>query len=118
MVVTPFVPFCNPAASSATALNLRLPLTRKSGGTSSDPSASNGGMVVTCGSNRLLKLLQQLGKELGIRGQVALEQHMACGIGSCFCCVRSFRKLDSGELEYRKVCQAGPVFDLQEAVSW
>jgi dihydroorotate dehydrogenase electron transfer subunit len=81
-------------------------------------AARGTGLLVTCGSNRLLKLLQRLGQELGIPGQVALEQHMACGIGSCFSCVRTFRMAATGELEYRKVCQAGPVFDLQEAVSW
>lgn len=70
----------------------------------------------TCGSNRLLLLLQRLGQELGIPGQVALEQQMACGLGMCFCCVREFRV--KGAVVHRRVCWDGPVFDLQEAVSW
>ncbi len=70
----------------------------------------------TCGSNRLLLLLQRLGREFGIPGQVALEQQMACGLGMCFCCVREFR-VDGG-IAHRRVCWDGPVFDLQEAVSW
>ena len=41
--------------------------------------------IATCGSSRLLRLVQRLGRELGIAGQVALEQPMACGIGMCFC---------------------------------
>jgi len=70
----------------------------------------------TCGSNRLMLLLQRLGHEHGIPGQVALEQQMACGLGMCFCCVREFRV--EGAVIHRRVCWEGPVFDLQEAVSW
>ena len=70
----------------------------------------------TCGSNRLLLLLQRLGREFAIPGQVALEQQMACGLGMCFCCVREFRVGDA--VAHRRVCWDGPVFDLQEAISW
>ena len=72
---------------------------------------------VTCGSNRLLHLLQRLAREYGIAGEVALEQHMGCGIGMCFACVREFRTPE-GKITYRRVCWEGPVFGLQEAVSW
>lgn len=76
-------------------------------------------LLATCGSNRLLILLQQLAKTFGIPGQTALEQHMGCALGACFACVRPFRK-PGGEtqLTYRRVCCDGPVFDLQETVSW
>lgn len=70
----------------------------------------------TCGSNRLLLLMQRLGRELGIPGQVALEQQMACGLGMCFCCVRDFRAGDA--IEHRRVCWDGPVFPLQEPLAW
>ena len=70
----------------------------------------------TCGSNRLMLLMKRLGAEHGIPGQVALEQQMACGLGMCFCCVRSFDV--AGEVVHRRVCCEGPVFDLQEALSW
>ncbi|WP_046863640.1 dihydroorotate dehydrogenase electron transfer subunit [Microvirga massiliensis] len=70
----------------------------------------------TCGSNRLMLLMQRLGRELGIPGQVAMEQQMACGLGMCFCCVRTFK---SGNATVsRRVCWEGPVFDLQEPLSW
>ena len=71
----------------------------------------------TCGSNRLFLLLQRLGNELGIPGEVALEQQMACGLGMCFCCVRDFHAAGGG-IEHRRVCWDGPVFDLQEPLSW
>ncbi|MGH7001525.1 MAG: hypothetical protein ACREEA_08475, partial [Stellaceae bacterium] len=73
--------------------------------------------LFTCGSNRLLLLLQRLGKELDIPGQAALEQQMACALGMCFCCVRDFHAA-AGGVEHRRVCWEGPVFDLQEPLSW
>lgn len=76
-----------------------------------------GDFLVTCGSNRLLQMLQRVGRELGVAGEVALEQHMGCGNGMCFACVREFRTAQGG-VTYRRVCWEGPVFDLQEAISW
>ena len=70
----------------------------------------------TCGSNRLLQLMKRLGSAHGIPGQVAMEQVMACGLGPCYVCVRTFEV--NGEKVLRRVCIEGPVFDLQEAVGW
>lgn len=70
----------------------------------------------TCGSNRLMVLLQGLGREFGIGGEVAMEQRMACGIGMCFCCVRDFRTPTG--TESRRVCLDGPVFKLAEVITW
>ncbi|MBY5361828.1 dihydroorotate dehydrogenase electron transfer subunit [Rhizobium leguminosarum] len=68
----------------------------------------------TCGSARLMRMLQEIGARHGIGGQVALEQHMACGIGMCQACVRPFkRKAAAVNL---RVCREGPVFDLQEVL--
>jgi dihydroorotate dehydrogenase electron transfer subunit len=63
-------------------------------------------MVYTCGSNRLLAMLQRL----GARGEVALEQQMACAMGVCLSCVRLFN--ENGERLFRRVCCEGPVFAL------
>ena len=70
----------------------------------------------TCGSNRLLALVQRLGKKHNIPGQVAMEQIMACGLGPCYICVRTF-EID-GKKVLRRVCRDGPVFNMQEAVGW
>ncbi len=70
----------------------------------------------TCGSNRMLKIVQQVAGKFAIPGQIALEQQMACGIGMCHCCVRPFRR-DGGIVNLR-VCREGPVFDVAEAVAW
>jgi dihydroorotate dehydrogenase electron transfer subunit len=70
----------------------------------------------TCGSNRLLKLMQRLGKTHSIPGQVAMEQIMVCGFGACYVCVRTF-EID-GVRVLKRVCRDGPVFNMQEAVGW
>lgn len=70
----------------------------------------------TCGSNRLMQLMKRLGKEHGIPGQMAMEQIMACGLGPCYICVRTFEV--NGKREMRRVCIEGPVFDLQECLGW
>ncbi len=70
----------------------------------------------TCGSNRLLMLMQRLGAAHGIPGQVALEQLMCCALGACYICVRTFEV--DGKRILRRVCREGPVFDIQEAVGW
>ncbi|EIM71768.1 oxidoreductase FAD-binding subunit [Nitratireductor aquibiodomus RA22] len=70
----------------------------------------------TCGSNRMLRLLQTIGERHGIPGQIALEQQMACGIGMCHCCVRPFNR-DERQVHLR-VCREGPVFDMMEAIAW
>jgi dihydroorotate dehydrogenase electron transfer subunit len=70
----------------------------------------------TCGSNRLLKVMQRLGREHGIPGQVAMEQIMVCGFGACYVCVRTFEV--DGKRVLKRVCRDGPVFNMQEAVAW
>jgi len=70
----------------------------------------------TCGSNRLMQLMKRLGREHHIPGQMAMEQIMACGLGPCYICVRTFEV--NGKREMRRVCVEGPVFDLQECLGW
>ncbi|AIO71041.1 dihydroorotate dehydrogenase electron transfer subunit [Burkholderia oklahomensis] len=72
--------------------------------------------VYTCGSQRLLALLQRvLADHPSMRGEVALEQRMACGMGVCLSCVRMF---DDGEIRgFRRVCREGPVFAIRDVVA-
>src|SRR5690606_39417575 len=78
---------------------------------SSDVCSSD--LIYVCGSNRLMLAAQRVARRLGLFGEVALEQQMACGIGMCFCCVRPFREGEG--IVHRRVCCEGPVFPLQEA---
>ncbi len=70
----------------------------------------------TCGSNRLFQLMKRLGQQFSIPGQIAMEQIMACGLGPCYVCIKTFEV--DGEKILRRVCVEGPVFDMQEAVGW
>lgn len=70
----------------------------------------------TCGSARLLLLMKTIGKTHNIPGQAAMEQIMACGLGPCYVCVKTFEV--DGHKELRRVCIEGPVFNLQECVGW
>jgi 2-polyprenylphenol hydroxylase and related flavodoxin oxidoreductases len=70
----------------------------------------------TCGSNRLLQLMKRVARAHRIPGQAAMEQIMACGLGPCYICVRTFEV--DGKKEMRRVCVEGPVFDLQECLGW
>ena len=70
----------------------------------------------TCGSNRLLQLMKRIAREHRVPGQAAMEQIMACGLGPCYICVRTFEV--NGKKEMRRVCIEGPVFDLQECLGW
>lgn len=71
--------------------------------------------LFTCGSQRLIKLLQRMGRLWKVQGQVALEEQMACGLGMCFCCVKPFCKSD-GTIVQHRVCTEGPVFNLDEVI--
>lgn len=72
--------------------------------------------VYTCGSSRLLRLLQRLAAELHFTGEAALEQQMACGLGMCYCCVRPMRNVTDQTTISKRVCYDGPVFPLAEVV--
>lgn len=71
--------------------------------------------VYTCGSHRLLMLLQQLLNDYpDIHGEVALEQRMACAMGVCLSCVRLFD--NHGEKQFLRVCREGPVFPIRSVI--
>lgn len=71
--------------------------------------------VYTCGSQRLLMLLQRVLQDFPeVLGQVAMEQHMACGMGVCLSCVRLF-DVDGGK-QFLRVCRDGPVFAIRDVV--
>lgn len=72
-------------------------------------------VVYTCGSHRLLMLLQQVLKDYPqTRGEVAMEQRMACGMGVCLSCVRLFDH--GGDKRFLRVCREGPVFSIDQVV--
>ena len=60
--------------------------------------------IYSCGPKPMLKAIADISFQKKIDCQVSMEQHMACGIGTCLGCVI---KTKDG---YKKVCDEGPVF--------
>ena len=58
----------------------------------------------------MLRALSLFAKDFGAKGYVALEQNMACGIGTCLGCVVQTKK------GYKRVCKEGPVFPMEEII--
>jgi dihydroorotate dehydrogenase electron transfer subunit len=75
--------------------------------------------VYTCGSHRLLMLLQRVLADFPqVQGEVAMEQRMACGMGVCLSCVRLFECGTEGasDKQFLRVCREGPVFPIHTVV--
>jgi dihydroorotate dehydrogenase electron transfer subunit len=66
--------------------------------------------VFACGPGAMLREVARISSECGVRAQVSVATHMACGIGSCQGCVIRSRE------NYQKACTAGPVFEAGELV--
>jgi len=66
--------------------------------------------IYACGPQAMLRAVTDIAFQKKIDCQISMEQHMACGIGTCMGCV--IRTKDG----YKKVCDEGPVFDSKEIV--
>ncbi|NQT00110.1 MAG: dihydroorotate dehydrogenase electron transfer subunit [Candidatus Omnitrophica bacterium] len=70
-----------------------------------------GDRIYTCGPKPMLKVVARISKQYRLLCQGSLEEKMACGVGACLgCAVQTVTG-------YQKVCQDGPVFDLQD-IKW
>jgi len=68
-------------------------------------------MIYTCGPKAMMVAVASYAKKNRINCEVSLENHMACGVGACLCCVEPTKE---GNL---CVCKEGPVFNI-EKLSW
>ena len=75
-----------------------------------NPSFITDHIIFACGPELMLKALSAMAKECKMKGYAALEQNMACGIGTCLGCVVKTTK------GYKRVCKEGPVFPIEEIV--
>ncbi len=62
--------------------------------------------VYSCGPTPMMRAVAHIARERNINCEVSLENHMACGLGACLCCVE---KTTEGHL---CVCTEGPVFNI------
>lgn len=73
-------------------------------------SSCRSAVVYACGPMPMLRAVSEACMELELPVQVAVEEHMACGVGVCFTCVLPVRGKD-GEVRMRRACLDGPVFN-------
>lgn len=64
-------------------------------------------VILTCGSDRLTRLCEDLAGRWQSKVQVSVEAHMACGLGYCHGCASGARS--EGD-ESPLICNDGPVF--------
>lgn len=69
--------------------------------------------VYACGPEPMLKAVVNLARRAGLRGEVSMERHMACGWGVCWTCVCPQREPGEAEFYMRRTCVNGPVVDLE-----
>ena len=89
--------------------------------------------MYACGPSHMLRELAKISEKFDLPGQVALEEHMGCGLGACLSCACPLRASyirrnerwekpalhwseDGGQV-YSLICKDGPVYDIQE-VDW
>ena len=66
--------------------------------------------LYACGPEPMLKALSAFAVKNNIKGHIAIEQNMACGVGTCLGCVVNTTK------GYKRVGKEGPVFPIEDIV--
>ncbi|MDH4028721.1 MAG: dihydroorotate dehydrogenase electron transfer subunit [Nitrospirota bacterium] len=74
------------------------------------PASITDHVLYACGPAPMLKALSEFAVSNRIKGHIALEQNMACGLGTCLGCVVNTVN------GYKRVCKEGPVFPVEEIV--
>lgn len=67
-------------------------------------------LLYACGPKTMLREISLTAKKYGIKGYMALEENMACGIGACLSCVVNTKD------GFKRVCKEGPVFPIEEII--
>lgn len=71
--------------------------------------------IYACGPVPMLRGVKAFAEEQGIAAQISMEEKMACGIGACLACVcQSAEKDAHSNVNNKRVCKDGPVFDANE----
>lgn len=67
-------------------------------------------IVYACGPTPMLRYIQRVCREAGVKCYVSLESYMACGVGACLSC--RIVTTDGN----KRCCKDGPVFDAETIV--
>ncbi|HWD09601.1 MAG TPA: dihydroorotate dehydrogenase electron transfer subunit [Actinomycetota bacterium] len=68
-------------------------------------------VIYACGPRPMLKAVTQIAVEHRVPVQVAMEEHMACGIGICMSCVAPIFNTKGTGIMLLRTCLEGPVFN-------
>ena len=69
-------------------------------------------VIYACGPTPMLRAIKKYAEENGIECYISLEERMACGIGACLACVCKSREKDAhSNVNNKRICKDGPVFD-------
>ncbi len=74
-------------------------------------------LVLACGPTLMLKAVRRRALDAGVPCQLAVEEHMACGMGTCIGCAIGTVDPRTGAEGYSLVCKDGPVF-AAERLRW
>jgi dihydroorotate dehydrogenase electron transfer subunit len=66
--------------------------------------------IYACGPNAMLQAIAKMTTARTVDAYGSFEEHMACGVGSCYGCVLTTKQGP------KRVCKDGPVFDLREII--
>lgn len=74
-----------------------------------------GEVIYACGPTPMLRAIKAYALENNMECYVSLEEKMACGIGACLACVcKSKEKDEHSQVNNKRVCKEGPVFNALE----
>lgn len=78
-----------------------------------DESATPAGelVVYSCGPEPMMRAVGEICIARDIECQLAMERHMACGMGTCQSCIVKIRDDNEQGWSYKLCCADGPVFD-------
>ena len=72
-------------------------------------------VIYACGPTPMLRALKAFAEEQDMICYVSMEERMACGIGACLACVcKSKEKDEHTNVNNKRICKEGPVFDARE----
>ena len=73
-------------------------------------------VVYSCGPEAMMKSAGDVCQGRSIRCQLAMERHMACGMGTCQSCVVKIRDASEAGWSFKLCCSDGPVFDSHDII--
>jgi dihydroorotate dehydrogenase electron transfer subunit len=73
-------------------------------------------VVYACGPEPMMRAVADICLSRDYECQLALERHMACGMGTCQSCVCKIRSENESGWAFKLVCTDGPVFDARNVL--